>query len=1213
MTILPSNIRLLESERMTDTTDGGGRRTSRVIPDGIAGNIFPKVSRVDSVYGRVNLRKVYPHVNTTNLDVYAGAHFIISDAPDNNRISVLAFSTGSDFDQRTAARDRIESYVIAGPESRMVLYGRQLKGSQAILAYQREEESLPEVGEVYAISTEVGGATTAQQFVRLQDVVHEVRTFTDTGGEFRRRVVTLKIGSPLRYEFQGIASPSRFSGSSANTGVLRTTTVADAARYFGLQPLTSSVSSGALELTVTSVYAPIVPTTQRETPLSLVSIAGASALQPSSSQASKETIPWVVGNTPLARKTSLPIKAGSLRVRAKKVVSGLSDAFSEWVSDNGSGVIPAAPAATLRTQAGTVDYESGTITLAISSQYVDDTVFLEAEYVPAVEVAQPAHTKAIEITLGTRGTVYAVPLLPIPAPGTLIVDYRALGKWYRLRDNGLGELVGGDSQYGTGSIDYVTGGATITLGALPDVGSSVLLSWGSPVHYSVVTNDAGNSARFSMTLPDLPVKRASAVVTYYVGGVANTATAGIQGLIAGANSVTGSLNHVTGALSLEFGGKLPDAGSVISVAYAQLVPSTPGDQPTLTGSFPALTPSTLAGAPFDPGSLQVTATFRTVILEDEYVKTLQLVDDGLGNLVVKKDTSLLSYWAENSHTDFLVVADTVVGSVNYSTGAVALTSTNVVGSGSVWNWANGGGPRWLAQTSASCQIDPADDATYSVIGSAVATSDSARTATTSLDDSPLVIDLLRTTGRSIAEGSVRFELTGKSYLDRNGVIYTNIDPLTGSGLAVGSIDYTAGLVSLKVWNNNVASALSVKSCLTVYGQWTAVSAFFRTAGSPIRPASLYIQVTAEDGTLLSGSSDQNGNISGPYMRGFVEQSMGVVYAEFGELVTAAGNETEDWYDPDNVIGLQVWKPRPVQPRTLRYSTVVLSNLPLDADILGLDPVRLPSDGRVPIYRPADVVVVHHTDIYDAGTPAAGSVIHVGRTDLSVLWLEDAEKKKLSSSLYVVDLAAGTATMAADLSLAGYVTPIVAKHRIEEMGLLSDVQINGQVTLTAPLLRDFPAGSLLSSALLYGDLQARATNLFDQQTWTGVWQGSLIGSGATAQYNDVDYPVEVFNSGAITERWRLNFTSSTAFQIIGENSGVIGTGTTGVDLQPVNALTGLPYFTLRAAGWGLGWSAGNQLRFDTIAAAPPTWLVRTVLPGATLAGDSFDAQLRGDVD
>lgn len=60
MTILSTDIRLLESERMTDNTDGGGRRTSRVIPDGVAGNVFPKVSRVDSVYGRANLDGDHP-------------------------------------------------------------------------------------------------------------------------------------------------------------------------------------------------------------------------------------------------------------------------------------------------------------------------------------------------------------------------------------------------------------------------------------------------------------------------------------------------------------------------------------------------------------------------------------------------------------------------------------------------------------------------------------------------------------------------------------------------------------------------------------------------------------------------------------------------------------------------------------------------------------------------------------------------------------------------------------------------------------------------------------------------------------------------------------------------------------------------------------------------------------------------------------------------
>ena len=65
----------------------------------------------------------------------------------------------------------------------------------------------------------------------------------------------------------------------------------------------------------------------------------------------------------------------------------------------------------------------------------------------------------------------------------------------------------------------------------------------------------------------------------------------------------------------------------------------------------------------------------------------------------------------------------------------------------------------------------------------------------------------------------------------------------------------------------------------------------------------------------------------------VNQLMGVVTIEWGEMVPAAGNEQEPWYDEDNVVGSEVWKPRPVIPGTIRYNTVVLSNLPVDADRL----------------------------------------------------------------------------------------------------------------------------------------------------------------------------------------------------------------------------------------------------------------------------------------
>ena len=89
MTITAANILLIESERMTDTDDGGGRRTATVIPDGVQGNIFPKVSRADATAGRVNLRKVYGHVDVDTVETYAGAHAIITKPPTNAKISAL--------------------------------------------------------------------------------------------------------------------------------------------------------------------------------------------------------------------------------------------------------------------------------------------------------------------------------------------------------------------------------------------------------------------------------------------------------------------------------------------------------------------------------------------------------------------------------------------------------------------------------------------------------------------------------------------------------------------------------------------------------------------------------------------------------------------------------------------------------------------------------------------------------------------------------------------------------------------------------------------------------------------------------------------------------------------------------------------------------------------------------------------------------------------
>lgn len=155
---------------------------------------------------------------------------------------------------------------------------------------------------------------------------------------------------------------------------------------------------------------------------------------------------------------------------------------------------------------------------------------------------------------------------------------------------------------------------------------------------------------------------------------------------------------------------------------------------------------------------------------------------------------------------------------------------------------------------------------------------------------------------------------------------------------------------------------------------------------------------------------------------------------------------------------------------------------------------------------------------------------------------------------------------------------------------------------------------MSSALVIGDLRARVSELFDQETWTKVWSGSVIGNPATGTFDSIHYPIEVTNSGAFTERWALVFTNQTSFYVMGEHLGVIGEGNTATDFAPVNPVSGSPYFKIRAAGFGNGFSGGNVIRFDTIGAMAPVWEVLTCQMGQ-LSGVDFrpTVQVRGNVD
>ena len=301
----------------------------------------------------------------------------------------------------------------------------------------------------------------------------------------------------------------------------------------------------------------------------------------------------------------------------------------------------------------------------------------------------------------------------------------------------------------------------------------------------------------------------------------------------------------------------------------------------------------------------------------------------------------------------------------------------------------------------------------------------------------------------------------------------------------------------------------------------------------------------------------------------------------------------------------------MDPTTLRYNSVSYFYLPIDAEILGLDPVRLPQDGRVPIFRVGSYVVVGHTGTTPPATISNGQTINCARTRLSRVRLVGGDGKTIHAG-YTADLDAGTVT-AVDTST--WVQPVQVEHRIEQLERLRDVQIGGEIATVGQLAHDFPVGSTVSSAITAQTLRARVSNLWDQQTWDGItWLDSIVGNPAPATYNDTLAPIELTNAGALTERFALRFTNSTTFECIGEHVGFIGTGSINADFAPINPVGNAPYFTLRALGWGSGWAAGNVLFLHIAGAITPFACIRTVQMGPAQGVDySFELLGRGDVD
>jgi len=1246
-----TDIRLLSSQRLDDTTQGGGQMTSIAIISGSVNNLYPDISRFDRVYGRVSLRKAFLAVQTTNRPTYYGSHAALTMNAKDPNVSVCFFSSESWFDTRESARQRIEAYLVKGPFFPAALWGNHYRGSRQLQLHSHKDWPPPSIGDVLVLVEYEGLSNEKYQYVRITKVTTRTDAFTvNLNTTYQKKILTLDIGEMLVEDYTGEeifweGSGVNYGSSGQNTRIY-TTVAADASQYYGVAKLSEDADAGSLHVRVDSINVPLVPSAQ--SPTSITDAGVGQALTPML-QTNEDFVS-------VTRSIAYTIAANSKLHIGEGVLPG---SFN-WVggltlTDNAKGDILSNGVVV-----GTITYATGICIFTNVTGSTSGTGVIT--YIPACSPTEVASTGAIEVTIGNRGFVYVFNCNPLPKRGTVKIDYLSNGKWYTIQDQGNGSISGYDPAIGAGSVNYITGSISMTLGAMPDVGSFVLIFWAKDAPYYDLSGET-LPLRYEFTTTNTGIARNSFVCSWnseagaVVDDGAGNLTVGVWSTDHWVKSATevGTIHYANGRVefTVHSSQPVPLTSEDMHVVYhygdkfnTTFNPSREGD-----GSVYIIVPT----LPIVPGTLSVErhtdqeqydvlTQYRGLI-----DPTWRFQDDTLGYL--KNETG-------GGNPGFFSTT------INYATGVIHLMpdrrgtfprpnygwvdsgQTSGLAPGvSKWNYVFTGFSYFPAAS-----IFPTDG---------IITVEWCCTSGSSMDDYyielPKKFFIKENSHIEIVPGSVDLTATvdATTYYMMDvgtGKLFRDVVGTTGIGTECGTINYATRVVTITD-NTILNRTVLVKSCAGTAAVDPAQMMTFRAPAAPLVVGVGGIRATLGTGTVLSGYFQSDGSISGQGMIGTVDYITGVCKVAFGAWVEDEWDGLPE-YDPDVAIedppicqavwyagsttdgGGNVWKPYSVRASTVMLNCVVTSYLPLDAELLGLDPVRLPLDGKVPIFRDGYVILVHHTLKDNLPDPiVAGATYTLSRGNVELIELYDKTGKyfpEIDGAInYSVDLTLGTVTVAPTVVVTGYEQPFYAIHRREDMCLASDVQITGHIAVTNSLKHSYPKDdTLVSSVLPSADLQARCYNEFVQSSWDGAWSDDPQDTGPLANYDFVNFPVTVHNKGATKERWLIKFTSSNLFDVIGEHLGVLmkdvnlptqmpvqeGTSSGWLDgyLIVKNRLTTEDYFKIAFNGFGVGWASGNNIRLNTDAANFPYWFVRTTLQAPpTEPIDSYEFQIRGD--
>ncbi len=649
MAIETGDIQFVKTQVMDDVPEGGGGPTGVIVPSGTSNAIFPDVSEADRAIGNVRMRKLVLGVKTDDTDTFLGSNIILAEPPDDENVTMTAFSTGSMFDRREDAVARLEAYLNIGPTYAAYLYGNHIAGQNTLLIYQKTD-ALPPIGATLVLTKREGYEDEAREYVRVTEASSELREFEDSQGKYTRYIVTLKLQNFLSQDFGGF-DMSRFEFTQEQVALktkLSDTVVADAARYYGVVVLEDDALIGDFTIKAATMFSQLVPSAQIETP-----IADARTNQLNGSPVSSGGTIVQSINAVFTAAQNLFI-GGAIAPNTLSVSNG-----GVTLNDTGGKLMNGGQ------QVGTVDYENGVLSLTTSVFGTGGLTFAVV-YAPAATPIAPSQSQGFAITAENRSLSYVRTIEPPPVPGTLAISYMSAGRWYVLREDGSGAIRGSSTAFGAGALNPTSGTVSVTLGALPDVGSTLIFTWVQPE--SARTSEAltlDNDGKFYWpfnTSGDVSLDPGAKSIDpgeleiSWTDPTHGPMTAADDGAGNITGDATGTVNYARGTMRIS-PTVLPPPGTTINVSVS-----------TATKTSATISIASLIGnfgtTDITPGSVALTITASILwkylggVSKLHHSGDFLIVDDGLGALFLKiGDLSMPA------------------GSVNYAAGTFTLLST----------------------------------------------------------------------------------------------------------------------------------------------------------------------------------------------------------------------------------------------------------------------------------------------------------------------------------------------------------------------------------------------------------------------------------------------------------------------------------------------------------------------------------------------------------